>query len=322
MAFFILCLIIIGIYLFYNYSKAKKNIAVSNELRTLCHQRGIPSNFFTYIVNNDIEDIKLFARLYQNSNPEQSWATSLADAITARYQIEVNNGKKSVVIEVLKWYKSHNLMTYSSYYKHTVIDIFLSENPDVVDKIYDMDVFDVGCISNFDGIDTRTITKLPEFLKKLPNLKAIVMGSASMSEIYSVSLGELDLDLLIECSELQEVHLQYCDIRSIKFSGDPKKSKLKALKLGGNALTHIPESICNLKSLEVLTLWGNPLKELPLKIGDLSNLKGLDISDTDMVFFPKSIINLNLKNFYYDEYEISLSSQEQIWMNKINLYTN
>lgn len=311
-------LIGVGVYLYLNYQKAKKNIFIANTVKSITQTKGVPSAFFTHSVNTNMEHIKSLALLDQKLHPQKSWAECLADSIEINYTAELFNQKLKTVVEVLNWYKLYNLQYYSDIYHHTNLENYLRKNKDTVEEIYNIEVFDVGCISNFSGMTTPTITEIPIFIKKLPNLKAIIMGSATSPEIYSVALGELDLNLLVECANLQVACFQYCNIRSIKFHGDRKISKLRHLKLGANELKEIPDTLCKLNTLEVLTLWQNELTELPLKIGELTNLKGLDIMSTKIYYLPKSIINLNLKTFYYDD-NIQFSYPEKIWLKNNNL---
>ena len=47
---------------------------------------------------------------------------------------------------------------------------------------------------------------------------------------------------------------------------------LESLVLSYNQIEHLPESICNLKTLQMLWLSGNNLRELPRGFGRLKNL--------------------------------------------------
>jgi len=74
-------------------------------------------------------------------------------------------------------------------------------------------------------------------------------------------------------------------------------SKLKALKwlhLSRNNLKTIPDSVRDIKSLEVLKMDYNELKELPETIGELENLIWLILNNNKIKTLPESIGNLHL----------------------------
>lgn len=66
----------------------------------------------------------------------------------------------------------------------------------------------------------------------------------------------------------------------------------KNLDLSGLALQELPESIAQLKWLEILDISKTKLKELPESIGQLTQLEELDLSYTELKEFPKSICQL------------------------------
>lgn len=320
--FLFILVISIGGFFYYRRKKEKikKNLEFANELRRLTSQKGVPSDFFNSLVSEKMHDIQSETLIYRSLNPNVSHVEALALTIINRYKSYKSSEKLHLVIEILSWYKKNTIGIYDEYYNQPNLRSYLSNNPKVLDRIYNMEVFDVGSLFHFESPDLKTIMDLPSFLKELPNLRNIILGSAVRSELYSVSLGVLDLDLLMLCKNLERADLQFCDIKSIKFNGFAIFSKLKELRLGGNQIAQLPDSICNIKSLEILTLWDNPLKELPLKLGELVNLKGLDISFTEIKYLPKSIINIRLERFEYSQDEdIAITRQEQLWLESLNL---
>ena len=77
----------------------------------------------------------------------------------------------------------------------------------------------------------------------------------------------------------------------------------------------LPDSITNLKQLEILTVWNNELYDLPSDIGRLTQLKGLDISSNNLSELPSSIVKLiNLEAFYYDAEDLLLSDEQEVWL--------
>ncbi len=64
------------------------------------------------------------------------------------------------------------------------------------------------------------------------------------------------------------------------------------LCLKGNKLTHLPKSICNLRSLELLDLSDNELSDLPESIDKLMLINKLNLSNNKLTRLPESICNL------------------------------
>lgn len=64
-----------------------------------------------------------------------------------------------------------------------------------------------------------------------------------------------------------------------------------------DAITIVPDSICNLINLTSLDLERASITSLPADIGNLVNLTELDISRTKITELPESIYNLNLTTF-------------------------
>lgn len=82
----------------------------------------------------------------------------------------------------------------------------------------------------------------------------------------------------------------YLDTLSEKI-GELKK--LRELDVEFGKITSLPDSICNLTSLECLGLSDNCLTHIPKKIGNLSNLKYLFLNFNEIQKLPVSIVNLS-----------------------------
>uniref|UniRef100_A0A7S1KLM5 Disease resistance R13L4/SHOC-2-like LRR domain-containing protein n=1 Tax=Percolomonas cosmopolitus TaxID=63605 RepID=A0A7S1KLM5_9EUKA len=74
---------------------------------------------------------------------------------------------------------------------------------------------------------------------------------------------------------------------------------LRYLNLGGNHLSDVEDTICDMKQLEYLNLANNKLRQLASNIGDLSNLRELHIQDNYLTSLPSEICSLtNLTVLY------------------------
>ncbi len=82
------------------------------------------------------------------------------------------------------------------------------------------------------------------------------------------------------------------DIKTYKFSYVLLGNHVIILNICGKGLDYLPESIDQLKFLQILDLSNNKLIELPESIGNLEFLEELILHDNALVSIPKSIGNL------------------------------
>ncbi|MHA1230239.1 MAG: leucine-rich repeat domain-containing protein [Candidatus Helarchaeota archaeon] len=73
-----------------------------------------------------------------------------------------------------------------------------------------------------------------------------------------------------------------------------KEGKIIGLGLYNQAIEKLPESIGNLKSLELLSLSDNLITKLPDSFSQLINLKELILKSNKLTTLPKSFANLKL----------------------------
>ena len=78
-----------------------------------------------------------------------------------------------------------------------------------------------------------------------------------------------------------------------KFIEKKRLDQAPTLKLFGNQLMSLPESIGNLPDLIELDLHGNYLTSLPKSIGNLSSLTKLNLSNNQLISLPETIGNLS-----------------------------
>lgn len=96
------------------------------------------------------------------------------------------------------------------------------------------------------------------------------------------------------------------DIKIYKFSYVLFGNHVIILKIGGKGLNNLPESIGQLKFLQILDLRNNNLTELPESIGNLEFLEELILHDNALRSVPKSIGNLkNLGLLHLDNNELT-----------------
>eukprot|EP01094_Clydonella_sp_ATCC50884_P024752 TRINITY_DN6295_c1_g1_i1.p1 TRINITY_DN6295_c1_g1~~TRINITY_DN6295_c1_g1_i1.p1 ORF type:complete len:1306 (+),score=363.41 TRINITY_DN6295_c1_g1_i1:1845-5762(+) len=84
-----------------------------------------------------------------------------------------------------------------------------------------------------------------------------------------------------QACKLRRRSLYLCDGRINRFPQDLSRlSHLQTLDLGNNAITDVPDGICNLRSLRKLILRDTQISSLPPSMARLTELRHLDISGT------------------------------------------
>ncbi|MFX0075027.1 MAG: leucine-rich repeat domain-containing protein [Candidatus Hermodarchaeota archaeon] len=125
----------------------------------------------------------------------------------------------------------------------------------------------------------KGLTKLPEAVKHLTNLRKLVLRYNQITEIP---------DWIESLHALESLNLNVNNINKLPLAIG-SLDNLKELLLWKNELQDLPNSICSLRSLKTLNLRLNYLKRLPSNIGDLINLTDLNLHDNKLTQIPDSI---------------------------------
>ncbi|MHA1146657.1 MAG: leucine-rich repeat domain-containing protein [Promethearchaeota archaeon] len=121
---------------------------------------------------------------------------------------------------------------------------------------------------------------------------------------------------VIKNDHIIKLNLVECGIKMLPDSIDQLKY-LEMLFIGGNNISKLPSSIGNLKSLKQLRMEENQIKELPESIGNLTFLEILHANNNKITHLPKSFFNLkSLKKLYlknnYLEYQEIMNKMESL----------
>lgn len=158
-----------------------------------------------------------------------------------------------------------------------------------------------------DGANT-----LPDEIFDLPELEILYMGRAGYPEI-SGPLPPIPANIAT-CKTLKILHLQNCEIEEIPDA--IFTPWLEELKLGGNRLKYIPDSISRATSLRLLTAWLNELEYVSPAIGELKCLRSIDFTGNRDLRLPESIVNLGkMENIWLDR-DIALSDNQKAWLHE------
>jgi len=232
-----------------------------------------------------------------------------------------------------------NLLKYCKYLKKLIIDDgTVDENGlNIISDLTQLEELELYYIDYMNGANFSSINKLKNLtslklhcslydelnissnffrLTKLKNLEidecAIIPSSKSLTwsnfknleHLYMATVDEeyyrevFDFKYLGDMPSLKEVHIFAMGYPSIPESIGNLKN-LEILELKFNEITEIPKSIGKLQKLRVLDLSGNNIKALPDEIGNLKNLEEINIFVGDLTRLPETVGNLaNLKKIY------------------------
>ncbi|XP_071510379.1 leucine-rich repeat-containing protein 58-like [Diadema antillarum] len=156
-------------------------------------------------------------------------------------------------------------------------------------------------------ISANRITRLPDELLQLPNLKTLtcknnLLNSDSLPKdlstfpaLQTLNLsGNLFLNFpvqLTEISTLRVLHMGGNRIQDIP-SQIERLTRLEHFYLGGNRLVTLPSNVGNLQSLLSLVLCDNRLTSLPSELVQLKQLRSLSLHNNHLTTLPPEIISL------------------------------
>ena len=109
---------------------------------------------------------------------------------------------------------------------------------------------------------------------------------------HGVELNGIEYEVMIELEKMvREVIPKVSEIGSDTFGYIEVSGQVVGLGLYNKNLSSLPESIGNLRSLQILSLWRNQLTSLPESIGNLSSLEKLYVDRNRLTSLPENINN-------------------------------
>ena len=144
------------------------------------------------------------------------------------------------------------------------------------------------------------IDSLPESFSSLTSLEKLDLGSALFKPVRSNSFRNgnniytLPKEFGFYFESMTELRLDECSIFKLPDGFGRSMAKLKILDLHGNALTQLPDSFCQMISLETLTISLNGLKTLPPNFGNLNSLKKCYLSSNFVSSFSGNFESIAL----------------------------
>lgn len=145
-----------------------------------------------------------------------------------------------------------------------------------------------------------------ELLTNLTNLEDLHLNNNDIRNFPNISKLSKLTSLLISNNKIQYIPentfskncrltkllLNHNQLEELPNSIGNLKS-LNILLLNNNFLKILPDSIGNLKSLLILNLYFNNLQTIPLSIGNLYYLITLNLNNNNLKLLPNSLLNLN-----------------------------
>ncbi len=152
----------------------------------------------------------------------------------------------------------------------------------------------------------KELTKIPEALAKLTNLRVLNLSYNQITEIPEAlakltNLSELNLShnqiseipkALAKLTNLMVLYLSYNQIIKISEAiAITNFTNLRVLYLSHNRITEIPDTISKLTDLRLLYLHNNQITEIPEALAKLTNLMELDFSNNQITEIPLEILD-------------------------------
>ena len=129
------------------------------------------------------------------------------------------------------------------------------------------------------------LTKIPEELEALPHLAKLYLTGCGLTE-FPASVSE--------ARELVYINL---DRNRIQTLPEQLPSGLRWLRLNGNGLTSVPETIGKLRDLRRIYLNDNALVSLPASFASLEALEDIALANNRLESFPEMLVGLpSLRN--------------------------
>ncbi|WP_081336246.1 COR domain-containing protein [Mycobacteroides chelonae] len=156
----------------------------------------------------------------------------------------------------------------------------LVELPECLSRLQEMRFLYLG---------SNNLTYLPEWVCRMPNLLMLEAGNNRITNLP---------ENLTNLTKLRHLFLGNYELISDVghfLSGLPisiRKSFVTSPSSVGNALSHLPEQLGNLSSLEELDLGNVGLRELPKTLGELSSLVHLDLNGNQLAHLPDELAKL------------------------------
>lgn len=131
------------------------------------------------------------------------------------------------------------------------------------------------------------LTQVPEVLARLP----CRIHTLDLSNNLLAALPDDDIAVLQQIESLVHLRLANCRIRSVGRSIG--ELRLRSLSLANNGLDEIPESLCDMTTLESLDLSSNTLITIPEELIQLSHLHTLGLANCGIAGVPQLIGSLS-----------------------------
>lgn len=143
---------------------------------------------------------------------------------------------------------------------------------------------DCSALAGLKGVEELDLS-----LNTFTNAPAELAGLVHLRRLY---LTECGLTVFPDLSSLTELEYLNLDRNAIEAIPSNLPSSLRWLRLNGNKVAMLPDSIGSLSSLQRLYLENNHLSALPDSLEGLSLLEDIDLSGNALVSFPEVLLRL------------------------------
>ncbi|CAB4267251.1 unnamed protein product [Prunus armeniaca] len=212
----------------------------------------------------------------------------------------------------MKGDKEKERMIGQQYFDNLVTRSFFQ---DFVKGIMDDDI--IGCkmhdiVHDFVQFLTKNECFIMEVVESGKEKNMVVDNKVRHLNIMSTYNDSFPVSIYNNCKGLRTLLISSSKLPPLPSDSFSKLKSIRTLKLKGNSIKEVPESIGGLVHLRYLDLSRNPLKELPDSVGNLFNLETLRLMYCHgLRELPVSLRKLvNLKHLYIGEcYELKLPKE-------------
>jgi len=270
-----------------------KHVSLTQEIvDTISELINLKSIIFDYSVINKKLDFKKFENL---KNLEHIYIDGCKFYLSDMLQY-CKSLKKFEIMDATIYQKNLDAIGYLTELEElNLIRVSLIADFTALKKLKNLTTFNISC-SGYD------ITFLSKYFYSLTNLKSF---SASSCDI-AIPASKDDSYTWSNLKNLEYFNVEYNRNGRIDLKNFGNNPNLKQFIITIATLPSIPESIGNLKNIEILNLSNNKITSVPESIGNLETLRILNLNDNDLTSLPDKIGNLkNLEEFYFTYNDIT-----------------
>lgn len=171
-----------------------------------------------------------------------------------------------------------------------------------------------SAISNLTSVSRLVLVslylrELPQEIGDLENLEQLFVSGCILRQVpASIERLKRLWDFYFDGNQLEELPCLPSQVDGLKISGNQLTSlpetlgrctEMKSIRAYANSLTHLPESLCNMHRLSDVLLQGNNIAALPEEFGRARSVRYLCLHDNRLQSLPESVTEMKELRWVY-----------------------